>query len=687
MFWFFISLFYLLNIFNTYFITSTFLNRYLISFNRSFVMEVNSFIGNFAVLTILLFLGFLIIRKEKGRYKYMVVLTFLFNVIIFLLGLFTKYYQTVFSPSNMDVFKNPATKLTTSIIIESFKELFVYWRIVVFIPFISLVVIYLIFTKSIKKAKSDANEVVVFNTIPLNLSLLIGGMLLSALSILYTNIKINKNWEIDAEKPLYAVQNGGVYNYYFSELFHFATKEEEVSLDYYDEYNKNKESYLNYYGETYSNTLKLSEANNLVVDDSLKQENLNGIFKDKNLVLVHIESLNHFLLQEDGLLGSDYLETLKALLKESYLFDNFYTNVGVGNSSDAEFAVLTGIHPKGDSTIYWDYQKTEYLFPALPKLFGNDYQKISLHGDVAGFYNRVPVHREMLGFDDYYYYDENEAYYSGTFNGYYYFQELNDKTDEASPWVSDISLLDWTLEMYQEEEKNFLYPIMIQPHVPYLYYNDEPYFDKQQLKVDTVTLRYLNYQSYFEAYFKKFIEISKKMSNTVYLFYSDHGSGIPYKDLLTISNKSKEELSYIEYEKEMLRTLAFLYVPGEEVNEDGINVGLFKGKQPLVRSQVDLYRTVIELFDLETDYYYFGVNGLSKEKTFSIDTRTFSLVTDEYYLVGKRMNDLKNFSEDNIYPYKETFENDPLKFFKYLMRYKYRMDYALKYNLFIELKN
>ena len=100
-----------------------------------------------------------------------------------------------------------------------------------------------------------------------------------------------------------------------------------------------------------------------------------------------------------------------------------------------------------------------------------------------------------------------------------------------------------------------------------------------------------------------------------------------------------------------------------------------------------MYRTVIELFDLETDYYYFGVNGLSKEKTFSIDTRTFSLVTDEYYLVGKRMNDLKNFSEDNIYPYKETFENDPLKFFKYLMRYKYRMDYALKYNLFIELKN
>ena len=65
MFWFFISLFYLLNIFNTYFITSTFLNRYLISFNRSFVMEVNSFIGNFAVLTILLFLGFLLEEKKK----------------------------------------------------------------------------------------------------------------------------------------------------------------------------------------------------------------------------------------------------------------------------------------------------------------------------------------------------------------------------------------------------------------------------------------------------------------------------------------------------------------------------------------------------------------------------------------------------------------------------------------------
>ena len=32
--------------------------------------------------------------------------------------------------------------------------------------------------------------------------------------------------------------------------FFILQRKEEVSLDYYDEYNKNKESYLNYYGET-----------------------------------------------------------------------------------------------------------------------------------------------------------------------------------------------------------------------------------------------------------------------------------------------------------------------------------------------------------------------------------------------------------------------------------------------------
>ncbi len=650
-------------------------------------MEVNAFIGNFAVLTIMLFLGLMIFRNRKRRHLYIIFSTLFLNILIFSLGLFSKYYQTVFSFSSFDVFKNPAGKLTFSIVIESIKELFIYYRIIVFVPFIILLGIYLYYRygKDKQYYKKDA---VIFNSLQLNFSMIILGMIISISTLSILENKSRKAWIIDAEKPLYAVQNAGVYNYYFGELFN-SNKEEngDLSIKTYDKYNKNKATYNSYFNEQeYSNKLKILDANNLEIDNSLiKDEYLNGILKDKNLILVHVESLNHFLLDEEGILDVTYLKSLKMLLKESYVFDNFYTNVGVGNSSDAEFAVLTGIHPKGDTTIYWEFEKTNYVFESLPKLF-KDYNKVALHSDVGQFYNRVSVMSEMMGFDKYYYYDEDEEDYEGTFNGYYVYDNLNVKTDESSPWISDMSLFDWTKSSFKKDEKNFLFPMMIQPHVPFLYYEDNPFFNKN-LKVETTTLRYLNYENYFDNFFTKFIEDANYFNNSAFVFYSDHGSSIPYKDLLEIKGKTKEEFSFVEYEKEMLQTLAFIYVPGEEKNENGIYKGLLKGKQNLVRSQVDLYRTIVELFGLETNNYYFGVNGLSKEKTFSIDTRTFSLVTDEYYLVGKRMNEKKGLDKNSIYPFKEHYDYNPYDFFDYAMNFKYEMDNALKNNYFQHLIN
>ncbi len=681
-----ITLFYLLNIVNTYFVTTSLLNRYLISFSRSFLMELNAFVGNFAVLTIILFLGFIIFRNKKRRHLYIVFFTLFLNVLIFSLGLFSKYYQTVFSFSNFEVFKNPAGKLTASIVVESVKELFVYYRIIVFIPFLILLSLYLYFKYSNNKDyyKKDA---VIFNSIQLNFSMILLGMILSISSLTFLENKMKSTWQIDAEKSLYTVQNAGVYNYYFGELFSSKEElEEEVDLSRYDKYNKNKDLYESYFNEEkYSNKLKISDAYNLEIDESLiKDEYLNGILKDKNLILVHVESLNHFLLDEEGILDETYLKSLKALLKESYVFDNFYTNVGIGNSSDAEFAVLTGVLPKGDTTIYWEYENDNYIFNSLPKLFP-DYNKIALHSDVKEFYNRVVVMDEMMGFDKYYYYDEKEIYYENTLNGYHLFKELNKKTDEKSPWISDMALFDWTKEVFKEDTKNFLFPMMIQPHVPFLYYEDNPRFTNE-INVDTTTLRYLNYESYFENFFTKFIDDAKYFNDSAFIFYSDHGSSIPYKDILEIKGKTKTEFSFLEYEKEMLKTLSFIYIPGEEKNEEGIYKGLLKGKQTLVRSQIDLYRTIIELYGLDIDHYYFGVNGLSKEKTFAVDTRTFSLVTDEYYLVGKRMGEKRKLNNKVIYPYKENYKYDPHEFFKYAMEFKFEMDEALKKNYFHQLK-
>ena len=44
---------------------------------------------------------------------------------------------------------------------------------------------------------------------------------------------------------------------------------------------------------------------------------------------------------------------LNALKTQSVVFENFYTSVGIGVSSDAEIATLTGLYPSGISNLYW----------------------------------------------------------------------------------------------------------------------------------------------------------------------------------------------------------------------------------------------------------------------------------------------------------------------------------------------
>lgn len=691
-----VALYYVLNLINTYFVTTNTLNRYLIAFERNLAIEINSIVGNFAALSIILFVGFLIFKSLKSRTIYLLVATFLLNIAIFSIGIFTKYYQTMFSLYEMTLFSNPAQALAGSIVVEAFRELIVYYRLVVFLPTAILLYMLIRYILSYKGNKESFKAHMYFPKMPmLTVMLLISSMILSLSTLGVVKIRMDKQWPITAERPLYGVQSAGLYNYYLGQIFGFDFGKIELTnkdLEIYDSYNKNQSSYTNIFDQTYSNELSILDASSMFLDPSLlgNKETLNGIFEGKNVMVIHLETFNRFLLNEDGpYFDSSYFKTLKALLNESYVLDNFYTNVGLGNSSDAEFAVMTGLYPRGDTTVYWNYQNTKYELEALPKLF-DGYYKASLHSDVKVFYNRESVHEEMYEFDDYFYFDEKEAYIEHTKNGFYRFADLNYKTDPKSPWISDRALLDWAeqlaLTSQIKKEKFFLYPITMQPHTPFLYdpYINTPRFSEEALPVEPPTYKYVNYERYYDEIFEHFIELTKTLKNTVYVFYGDHGSGIPKSDLEVLMGK---ELTNLEYKTEMLKTIGFIYAPDDN-DTSPIKRGLIKGNQPLVRSQVDLYRTVIELFNLKTDSYYYGVNALSNERTFAIDTRTFDIITDDYYLLSKQLASSKEPTLDNVLYYID--ENDvllePYEVFKYVILYKRRMDEAITFNLHQYLK-
>ena len=56
-----------------------------------------------------------------------------------------------------------------------------------------------------------------------------------------------------------------------------------------------------------------------IVDAPILETSGFGIFKDKNVVVIHVETFNHFLLETDNPYFDDaYFSNLKTLLNESY---------------------------------------------------------------------------------------------------------------------------------------------------------------------------------------------------------------------------------------------------------------------------------------------------------------------------------------------------------------------------------
>lgn len=119
----------------------------------------------------------------------------------------------------------------------------------------------------------------------------------------------------------------------------------------------------------------------------------------------------------------------------------------------------------------------------------------------------------------------------------------------------------------------------------------------------------------------------------------------------------------MESRRILQQTLAFIYVPGEEYieyNDHSIRKGLLTGDQYLVRSQVDLYRTIIELFNLPVnDDPYYGVHGLSVEPTFALDNRLLDVATDGYFfsMRNPQMTDPKNvMASSDVIEYIKRFK-------------------------------
>lgn len=118
-----------------------------------------------------------------------------------------------------------------------------------------------------------------------------------------------------------------------------------------------------------------------------------------NLIVVQLESFQNFLVNL-SVQGQEVTPNLNKLSATSIYFPNVFSQIGRGNTSDAEFTSNTSIYPVGDPAMSSKYADRD--LPSLAKLLhAKGYIANTFHVNEVSFWDRNRLY-PALGFDKYY---------------------------------------------------------------------------------------------------------------------------------------------------------------------------------------------------------------------------------------------------------------------------------------------
>lgn len=335
--------------------------------------EISAILGDLVVVLVIGSFGYLL--KPKNQFKYYLGWGIFFTVLCIINSMYYTNYLSFASASLL------ATSLQVvdvgDAVVQNVMEIkdFSYiWEI------FALIFVHISLKKRgyyDKVAKIEVGKIRLLNT--LIGALIITGFFISMLTS--TDIsRLGKQWNRES-----VVMKFGLYVYQVNDLIE-SLKPQISPLFGFDENNK---LFREYYEEN-----KKEKVTNEYTD----------ILKDKNIIAIHAESIQNFLL-DTQFNGVDVTPNLKRLASEGLYFSNFHAQESVGTSSDSEFTYNTSLMPANSGTVFVSYWDRDYV--TIPKLLKEKgYYTFSMHGNNCSFWNRNNVHKEF-GYNNFYCYTKD----------------------------------------------------------------------------------------------------------------------------------------------------------------------------------------------------------------------------------------------------------------------------------------
>lgn len=355
-----------------------------------------------------------------------------------------------------------------------------------------------------------------------------------------------------------------------------------------------------------------------------------GIFKDKNVIVILLESVNNIMINEE------YFPTLYKLYNEGLTFTNNYSprnNCSTGNN---EFSTLTSLFTINNTCTANEYRTNTY-YQSIFGLFAKEgYTANSFHNYTEKYYYRDTIHNNIGS--KYYGVEDLDIPYSNKYE----------------EWPSDIELIEKSFDIFSNSEPYITYMATVTTHQPYGKSSEygDLYLDKfKNLDVSLSVKRYLSKMTVLDKAIERLLELLEEngeLEDTVLVMFGDHYPyGIKTSELQKMFDYDLEE------RKEIERTPFIIYnseIEGEKFDQ--------------YTTFINILPTIANLFDLEYDpRLYMG------EDLFSEDYSNIAIFADgswqspyAYYDAEKStltyINDKYQYSDEEIIKINREINNE-----------------------------
>lgn len=339
-----------------------------------------------------------------------------------------------------------------------------------------------------------------------------------------------------------------------------------------------------------------------------------GVAKDMNVVYLHLESFQTFLIDYkiNGKEVTPYLNKL-ARNSETLYWDNFFHQTGQGKTSDAEFMLENSMFglPQGSAFI----TKGQNTYQAAPNILKNEgYSSAVFHGNNGSFWNRNVIYKQF-GFDHFY----DASYY-----------DTSSTKDMAEYGLLDKPFFTQSQPLLSELPQPFYTKLItVGNHFPYKMDQDLVSIEKETTGDQSVD-DYFQTARYLDESVKQFFKQMKKEGledNTMVVLYGDH-YGISSNHNKAMSQIIGKEVDAYE-NANLQRVPLLIYAPG-----------LKGGEKHTYGGQVDLLPTLLHLLGVDTQkYVQFGTDLLSKDHNETVVFRNGGYASPDIFSVDDKFYD------------------------------------------------